>query len=98
MIKSVLINLLDYFSRIETFNQTDKNEYILKKIRQAPFLEYLYTNEFILSSVDAKINAGTVASIKQYINLIKNIIIAVFSGVQVILVFISIYFFCYLFN
>ncbi len=98
MIKSVLINLLDYFSQIETFNQTQRPAFILKKLRTGPFLEYLYTNEFLLSSVHDKINQGAVKSIKDYINLLKSVIIAVFSGLQLVLALISIYFFCYMFN
>jgi hypothetical protein len=54
-IKSVLIQMLDYFSRITTFGEREtaaKNNFITQKLKQEPFLEYLYANELLLSAVN----------------------------------------------
>jgi hypothetical protein len=47
--------MLDYFSRITTFKEKDteaKNLFISQKLKQQPFLEYLYANELLLSGVN----------------------------------------------
>jgi hypothetical protein len=46
-IKSTLIQLLSYFSQIETFEDVQKkNDFIREKLRDPTFLEYLYVNDF----------------------------------------------------
>lgn len=81
-IKSVLITLLDYFSRISDMNATipkngtnvsQKSQFITTKVRQAPFLEYLYSNEFLLSPVNSRITAVVVESITSYIMKLMSI-------------------------
>jgi len=100
-IKSVLIQMLDYFSRITTFEEGDvnaKNQFISQKLKQEPFLEYLYANELLLSAVNQQLNTQAHQSIVKYIDLIKSIHIALFASLQVILILIIIYFFCSMFN
>jgi hypothetical protein len=50
-IKSVLIKLLDYFSNIPrvTMNSTQQKAFVLEHLQDPPFLEQLYSNEFLLS-------------------------------------------------
>lgn len=77
-IKSVLITLLDYFSRMSSKNGTQT--LILKKVQTPPFLEYLYSNEFLLSQVNEDINEAVKASINKYIDVIKSVQISLFSA------------------
>ena len=67
-------------------------------IREPPFLEYLYSNEFLLSDVNTEISSASVSSINKYIDLLRSVHISMFSALQVILVGIVLYFICSLFN
>ena len=81
-IKSTLIELLGYFSQIEAFEDVQKkNDFIRDKLRDPTFLEYLYVNDFVLKSVNHKINSTVLSSIEKYIETLKSILIAIFSGV-----------------
>ena len=81
-IKSTLIELLSYFSQIETFEDVQKkNDFIREKLRDPTFLEYLYVNDFVLKSVNLKINSTVLSSIEKYFETLKSILIAIFSGV-----------------
>ena len=81
-IKSTLIELLGYFSQIEAFDDVQKkNDFIRDKLRDPTFLEYLYVNDFVLKSVNHKINSTVLSSIEKYIETLKSILIAIFSGV-----------------
>ena len=62
--------MLDYFSRISTLGSAAKNQFISQKLKQAPFLDYLYANEFLLSQVNFQVNVQAHASISNYIDLI----------------------------
>ena len=52
----------------------------------------------MLRGVNLKINSTVLSSIEKYIETLKSVLIAIFSGVQVVLVASLVYFFCYLFG
>jgi hypothetical protein len=61
-------------------------------------LEYLYANDLLLTDVNAQLNLRVSQSISKFIDLLKAIHIALFSTLLLILVLITIYFFCSMFN
>jgi hypothetical protein len=98
-IKQVLILLLDYFSHISDLsNTTVRRDFILRKLTTPPFLDYLYSNQFFLSQAQTTLTRAFYDSITRHLDTLRNIHIGIFSGLQAVMIVITVYFFGYMFN